>query len=240
MAQWIALSILLSAALLGMSGTAQSEGTRTWEIDGNPVLRAGGNPSPCWQLWEGAVVCHRGRWTRDDDPRGLARSSSANSEARENGETAPRLEYLMDPNSPAAKVFAALSHPIPRTKGVMVIDPRLSDLHAALLYIRYEEAPRVLRSVVGPKPAGTSTTLFIVSEAFRRIEADQDHLWTVHWSVDNPPNAEALLNALHAVDGLVVETSSRCREGPRIGVSLFDCVESQARQNISNSLDSFR
>lgn len=151
----------------------------------------------------------------------------------------------MDPNSPAAKVFAALSHPIPRTKGVMVIDPRLSDLHTALLYIRYEEAPRVLRSVVGPKPAETSTTLFIVSEvivseAFRRIEADQDHLWTVHWSVDNPPNAEGLLNALHAVDGLVVETSSRCREGPRIGASLFDCVESQPRQNISNSLNSFR
>jgi len=225
----IAPSLLLAASLFGMAGAAQSEAASTWEIDGRPVLRAGENPSPCWQLWEGAILCHHGRWTRDDDPRGLARSSSANSDARKNGETAPRLEQLMDPSSPAAEVFAALSHPIPRTKGIMVIEPQLRDLHAALLYMRYEEAPRVLRSVVGPKPTGTSTTLFIVSEAFRELQADQDHLWTVHWSVDSPPDAAELLAALHAVDSLVLEASWDCGGHTGSGSPLSDCVESRPR-----------
>ena len=234
MARWITLPLLLSATLLGMPGAAQSEYERVWEIDGQPVLRAGDHPAPCWQLWEEAILCHHGRWERDNDPRGLAKSSLENSEARRNGETTPRLEYLVDPNSPAAKLFEALSHSIPRTKGVMVIEPRLSDLHAALLYIRYEEAPRVLKSVVGPQPTGTSTTLFIVSEATRHSHGIQNHLWTVHWSVDDPPDAAGLLNALHAVDSLVIETSWRCQGGTEIGATLFDCVESRPRLNISN------
>lgn len=240
MARWIALPLLLSATLVAMPGTAQSEGEQAWEIDGQPVMRAGDHPAPCWQLWEEAILCHHGRWEEDNDPRGLARSSLENSEARKSGETTPRLEYLMDPNGPAAKLFEALSHPIPRTKGVMLIDPRLSDLHAALLYTRYEDAPRVLKSVVGPQPTGTSTTLFIVSEAIRRSYVLQDHLWTVHWSIDDTPDAAGLLNALHAVDSLVVETSWRCRDGVEIGVALFDCVKSWPQRNISNSLDSFR
>jgi|GEM_PF-6832231 hypothetical protein len=146
----------------------------------------------------------------------------------------------MDPSSPAAELFQAMSHPIPRTKGVMVIDPRLDDLHAALLYSLYDEAPRILRTFVGPQPMETSTTLYVVSEAIRRGYHPQDHLWTVHWSVGYPPDAAGLLNALHAVDSLVVETSWRCRGGTKIGAPLFDCVDSQPRRNVGNSLDSFR
>lgn len=240
MPQWITLPLVLSTALLGTPSDARSEGDRTWKIDGQPVLRSSENLAPCWQLWSATILCHHGRWERENDPRGLAQASSENSRSRKSGETTPRFEYLMNPESPAAKIFQGLSHPIPRTKGVMVIDPRLEGLHAALLYIRYEDAPRVLKSFVGPQPTGTSTTLFVVSEATRSSHVPQDHLWTVHWPIDHTPGAGALLNALLVVDSLQIESSRHCQGDSGSGAQLLDCVENQSRSGVSNFHDSFR